>query len=557
MYYADRHHTTRLTERLGDGCYWLLERAHAFAGRSLSLAGGALGCVLSRIPWSCRFGIMSAAMCLVAVYLGVLGEEWLIGAAELEAEHVAILRKAGILASFRAFSFAAAVVGLAQIPASLVSFARRRLALRLLKFSGAAFAAVWLFLLVFLVRAPSVLHTTDSKIFDELDRNHLWITGVWLWIPVALLAAAFLLCLALRSVGDFYSAPAGEDEPEPLGERIVRKLKAQGDDPRFTTSSYWSMFAHVFVLFLLPGILRGCGMEKAYAIPKGSGNPVVQFVKVKKIKRKKKKRLVLNMNSPIIFYRPDLDDTDVLKEVEQETLDTYVATSLKAGKLGKGGGTKGGWPSGMENAKIRFIRLEYRGGDWDQDMGVGADHNLLVQLHKITGFMIAPNTEHIPINRLRRFPKHRAPPFVFITGMGGISVSRKDVKALRWYCLEEGGMLFADNGGGSFNSSFRALMRRVFPDLRWVDIASDDVIYRMPFVFPNGAPPLWHHSGYRALGLKHDGRWVVFYHQGDLNDGWKTGHSGLTEGQAMQAYKLGINVVNYAFNQYVAIHFGE
>ena len=61
--------------------------------------------------------------------------------------------------------------------------------------------------------------------------------------------------------------------------------------------------------------------------------------------------------------------------------------------------------------------------------------------------------------------------------------------------------------------------------------ANDDIIYRQPFVFPNGAPRLWHHSGNRALGLKHNGRWVVFYHQGDIYDAWKTGHSGASENQ--------------------------
>ena len=558
MYPGDGNRQRDLIERLARASYWALDKTHRLVGRLLVGFGASLGHVLSPLPWSCRFAIMSAAMAVVAVYLAVFGETWLISAAELEADHVAILHKTGLMASFRGFSHVAVVVGLIQIPASLASFVRSRGALRLLKTTGSAFAAVWLFLLVYLVRIPGALYAADTKVFDEYDRNYLWIAGGWLWLPVALLAALFILCVALRSARDFYACPVVEGGPEPLGDRLARRLRAKGDDPRFTTSSYWSLFAHVFALFLLPWLLRGCGMEKAYAIPKGSGNPVVQFVKVKKIKKKKKKkRLVLNMDSPIIFYRPDLDDTEVLKEVEQETEDTYVATSLKTGKLGKGGGTKGGWPSGMENAKIRFIRLEYRGGDWDQDMGVGSDHNLLVQLHKITGFNIAPNTEHIAIQRLRKFPKRRAPPFVFITGSGGLSVSRKDIRTIRWYCLEEGGMLFADNGGGNFNGSFRALVRRAFPDLKWVDIASDDVIFRMPFVFPNGAPPLWHHSGFRALGLKHNGRWIVFYHQGDLNDGWKTGHSGLSEGQATQAYKVGINVINYAFNQYTAIHFGE
>jgi hypothetical protein len=211
----------------------------------------------------------------------------------------------------------------------------------------------------------------------------------------------------------------------------------------------------------------------------------------------------------------------------------------------------------MENARVRFIRLEYGGGDWDQDMGAGADHNVLIELYKATGFKIADDTESIPIRQLRRFPEDRAPPFVFITGRGRINVSAADVKTLRWYCLEEGGMIFADNGGGSFNHHFRRLMQRVFPNKPWVDIANDDGIFQQPYIFPNGAPPMWSHSGRRAMGIKHQGRWVVFYHQGDLNDAWVDGHNGVNKNVAQQAYKIAFNVMVYAFNQYTSIHFGD
>jgi hypothetical protein len=285
-------------------------------------------------------------------------------------------------------------------------------------------------------------------------------------------------------------------------------------------------------------------------VPKSPGG--VQVLRIIKPKPKKKDRFVLNLNSPIIFYRPKIDDSEVFKELDEMSQDVYKASRKIGKKTGKSGG---GWPEGMENARVRFIRLEYNGGDWDQDMGIGADYNMLIQFSKLTGFKIAGNTESRPVGQLRRFPPKMAPPFVFITGSGGIDLSSREVKVLRWYCLEEGGMIFADNGGGNFDRSFRALVRRVFPDKNWIDIASDDPIYRQPFVFPGGAPPLWHHSGHRALGVKHNGRWVVFYHQGDVNDAWKTGHSGASEQTAQLAYMLGVNIINYAFNQYYARHY--
>ena len=533
----------------------VLARGHALIARGIVRGFGAAARFLGRFPWSCRLGLMAAVMAVVAVYLSVYGYDWLVRGAELTPKDVTILAKAGVVPSFHALRVLARGVGLLLAAAALVAFVRHRLAAAFLRIAGAGFAVVWAYLLVLLVRAPSVLYFVDAKSFDKYTRNELWVFGVSLWAPGALLALVFLLCVVLRSMADFYRGTIGRREP--LGDRVVTSLKTGGTDPRFRSSTYWSAALHLSILIVIPLALRGCGMEAAYGVPKGSGNPVVQMVKIKRIKKpKKKKKFVLNLDSPIIFYRPEIDESDIMKQVEKETLDTYMASALK-GKLGKGGPGKGGWPNGMENAKVRFIRLEYRGGDWDQDMGVGADYNLLIQFHKLTSFKIADNTEHLAIPRLRRFPRHRGPPFVFITGSGNISVTRKEVMTLRWYCMEEGGMVFADNGGGTFNSSFRSLMRRAFPELEWVDIASDDILFSQPYVFPGGAPPLWHHSGNRAMGLKYNGRWICFYHQGDLNDAWKTGHSGASEGHAMQAYRLGVNIINYAFNQYMAIHYGD
>jgi len=276
-------------------------------------------------------------------------------------------------------------------------------------------------------------------------------------------------------------------------------------------------------------------------------------VQVKRIKREKPEKLVLNLDSPIIWKRPEPKDIEILKEMEEATDEIYVA-NRNIGKMGAGGGNKGGWPDGVEGAAIRFIRLKYNGGDWDQDMGHGADYNMLLYFSKVTGFKIAPNTEFKEISRLARFRKGKAPRFVYMTGMSNIHVSSSESRILRKYCLDEGGMVFADNGGGYFDRAFRNMCRKVFPDKSLVDIPDDDPIYQQPFVFPNGAPPLWHHSGHRAMGIRHEGRWVVYYHQGDINDAWKTGHSGASDAVASRALKLGINIMYYAFTRYYEKH---
>ncbi len=526
---------------------------HRRLGWSARMVGRGLAATIRPIPWSIRYAVGAAALALPMIYLSAYRLDPLIHLGQLGEQHLKIWRDTGLAASFDQLCLVAGAVGVLCLAAVALSPWRHRHTLLAFKICGAGYLVVWFYLLVFLYRAPNLLMETDAKIFPNFERIGLVVRAFLYWVPGALLGLLYIVPLLTRPIHRFYAGQ--EPDRKLLGDRIVEDLQTHGGDPRFRTSSYWSAALHIIVLFVIPLLVFFRGCEAPYGIIKGSGDPVVQVIKVKPVKKKQEEQFVLNMNSPILFYRPKIEDSEVLEKMLEETEMTYVAQNLESGKLGKGGGKKGGWPLGMEGAKVRFIRLEYEGGDWDQSMGAGADMNLLIQFNKMTGFDIAMNTESRPVGQLRRFPKKKAPPFVFITGMGNINMTANEIRTLRWYCLEEGGMIFADNGGGRFDSSFRNLMKRVFPEKQWIDIANDDIIYRQPFLFPNGAPPLWHHSGKRALGIKHEGRWVVFYHQGDLNDAWKTGHSGVTPQTAQAAYMMGVNVINYAFNRYYERHY--
>jgi hypothetical protein len=196
--------------------------------------------------------------------------------------------------------------------------------------------------------------------------------------------------------------------------------------------------------------------------------------------------------------------------------------------------------------------MEYTGSHWDDGMDAGsrADVNFLQEFRRLTGFKVAKKSESHHIGLLRKYDKGFAPPFVYMTGSGGIRVSSRELKVFREYLLD-GGMLFADCGSHHWDRSFRGFVRSLFPSKRLVVIADDDPIFQMPYAFPNGAPPLWHHGGMRALGIKHKGRWVVFYHPGDINDAWKTGHSGLRPELAKGAFQMGVNIIYYAFTHYL------
>ena len=355
-----------------------------------------------------------------------------------------------------------------------------------------------------------------------------------------------------------------DERPAP-GDRVLENILSNGRDPRFRKSVLASIGLHIMVILVIPWLLTARGCVEPYRVPKGQGTPTVaSSVKiVKQVKaKKKKKKFMLNPHSAISFHIPDLDDSKVNEQVEKDSQVTYVADPTRVlsqgrgsgGKMGAGGKGPGGWPDGMENAKVRFIRLEYNGAGWDDGMDAvsRADMNFLDEFRRQTGFTTAAQSESHPIAMLRKYPKGFAPPFVFMAGSGDINVTPGDVKILRDY-LMDGGMLFADCGSPRWDRNFRNFILSVCPGEPLVEISDDDLIFQMPVVFANGAPPLWHHGGWRAMGVKHNGRWCVFYHPGDIHDAWKSGRTGMDPKMAAGAINMGVNIIYYSFTHYLEL----
>ncbi len=452
----------------------------------------------------------------------------------------------------------AAGIVLAAMSAAVPLAIIRKIAYYVLLAGAAAFTVYWLWLISLMFDIPGSLMAAapDKNIFDSDARNDIWFDYLWFWMPGAFFSFFLWFPLLLSPVKEYFRVKVAKRE---IGDVMKDSLLCKTEAGGIFSSFYWVCSYHFVILLVLPLLLHACYEEDEYSIPKGDGGGQVQQVQqVKKIKKKKiKKRFVLNPNSAFLFTVPEMPDDLLLQEFDEQTESTYVTTGGTIGGGKKGG--KPGWPNGMDDGVIRFIRLKYNGGDWDQDMGKGSDYNMLLKMKEFAGFNIAANTEEIVADELEnRFRnKKKKPPFIYITGSKGINLTNKEVKQLRTYLLEDGGMLFADNGGGHFDRSFRNIIRRILPNHSLVDIANDDIIYQKPFHFPNGAPRLFHHSGDRALGVKNNGRWIVFYHQGDINDAWKAGGSGLSEQQQLQAFWLGANVIAYAFEAYLNTVYGE
>lgn len=445
---------------------------------------------------------------------------------------------------------------------SLAALGRGGILLRLVRlgfFSAYAGVAAWV---VLVTRAVATIADGGLTI-DELPQDAVTLFKLW-WslvgpalLPLAMAVIGHVLSWRASTIASFM--PAAAAATQAAGDRIIENIRTGGDDPRFRRSWLASFSGHLFVIVIIPWLIQYVGCRERYRVPQGSGEEAVAaVVQVTKPVKKKKRRYILNLNSAIILSKPDLDkDSDVEEKVEKASEITYTADASSAqaragGKLGKGGGKEGGWPDGVGDDPVRFMRLQHGGPGWDDGMDElsRADMNFLDEFKKVTGFKIARSPEARTISQLRNFDKGFAPPFMYLTGVGGIPVTSRDVKTLREYLLG-GGMLFADAGSPQFHTSFLALMAAVFPDKQLVTIADDDPLFQTPFSFPNGAPPLWHHGGSQSLGIKHQNRWAVFYHPGDINDAWKTGHSGMSRDLAEQSYRLGVNIIYHAFTNYL------
>jgi hypothetical protein len=298
--------------------------------------------------------------------------------------------------------------------------------------------------------------------------------------------------------------------------------------------SYSLAFMLMFLIFTQMG-----GCRELYELPAGGGQQqtIAQTVKVQKVIKKK---FVINPFSAISFKVPPIDEVKL--QLTEITEHAYT--------VGYGQGAGAGFAGGTNQGQVRFIRLEYAGGDWDQDFGIGADVNMLIEYGIRTKQKVAKRTESRTIAQLKNFPAEKSPPMVYLTGQRSISLSDSEVKILREYLLEKHGMIFGDNGGsGSFHNQFLGMMNRVLPSVRPSRIPLDDMIHRVPFQIPF-LPYVAPHGGKDALGWRVDGRLVCYYHPGDIGDAWTDDHSGVSPEIYEACYQLGTNVIFYAHAEY-------
>ena len=140
-------------------------------------------------------------------------------------------------------------------------------------------------------------------------------------------------------------------------------------------------------------------------------------------------------------------------------------------------------------------------------------------------------------------------PFVHMTGHGNVVFSGNEVQNLRMY-LESGGFLhISDNYG--MDQYVRREIKKVFPDLEFVELSFDHPVFHQKFNFPNGLPKIHEHDkkAPQAFGIFIEDRLAVFYDfECDLGDGWEDSsvHKD-SEIARLKALQMGSNLLQYVF----------
>ena len=142
-------------------------------------------------------------------------------------------------------------------------------------------------------------------------------------------------------------------------------------------------------------------------------------------------------------------------------------------------------------------------------------------------------------------------PFVHLTGHGNVTFTDAEAKNLRRYLLG-GGFLHIDDNYG-LDKYIRPEMKKVFPELDFVELPFTHPIYHQKFAFPKGLPKIHEHDGKRpqGFGLLYKGRLVCFYsYECDLGNGWEDPevYKDPVE-KHEEALRMGANLVAYALTQ--------
>jgi len=183
------------------------------------------------------------------------------------------------------------------------------------------------------------------------------------------------------------------------------------------------------------------------------------------------------------------------------------------------------------------------GGDWYANPT--SLKNLTDFCNKDAQMGLAPEPATVEVGSAELFNY----PFVHMTGHGNVVFSDAEAQNLRRYLIG-GGFLHIDDNYG-LKQFIIPQMKKVFPELDFVELPFSHPIYHQKYDFRNGLPKIHEHDNLppKGYGLIWEGRLVCFFTwECDLGDGWEDadvhGDSATTREKAL---RMGENIVSYVF----------
>jgi hypothetical protein len=192
---------------------------------------------------------------------------------------------------------------------------------------------------------------------------------------------------------------------------------------------------------------------------------------------------------------------------------------------------------------FEIAKLKYNGGgDWYSNKT--SLPNLIAFCNQELKLNINPKEQVVEVGSAKLFQY----PVIHMTGHGNVVFSESEAKNLRNYLIG-GGFLHIDDNYG-MDKYVRLEMKKVFPELDFIELPFSHKIYHQKYDFTNGLPKVHEHDGKPAqgFGLLYEGRLICFYtFECDLGNGWedKEIHHDSDEIRK-QALKMGANILSFA-----------
>lgn len=201
----------------------------------------------------------------------------------------------------------------------------------------------------------------------------------------------------------------------------------------------------------------------------------------------------------------------------------------------------------QQQTGIKIAKLKYNGGgDWYANKT--ALPNLIQYCNEQMDTNLFPDEEIVEVGSSELFLY----PYIYMTGHGNVVFSDEEAQNLRKYLIS-GGFLHIDDNYG-LDEFVRIEMKKVFPELEFVELPPDHPIYHQKYQFAKGLPKIHEHDGKAAqgFGLIYEGRLVCFYsYESDLGNGWEDQRMyDDPEEVREKALKMGANIIAFAFTQY-------